>query len=248
MRARSIVESNSFRCTETESDAVCTMLGPTDGSALVPSEGCEISAASPPPPSELFEAACSSAEESAPAAASPSSSPDEQPNATRANVATRATTNDFRILSSFISVAWTASRAAKVPQSMDGFRFSTDLSVRFSETDAQGVAHNAVYLVWFEIGRIAYLGQFEGGYKGLVEQGVDATTTEAYVRYLDGARFDDELTNPRPRQRSPRSALSLRVRRRADERAGGDRRRRMDGACLSERGDTAADAHAGLAH
>jgi len=76
---------------------------------------------------------------------------------------------------------------------MDGFRFSTGLTVRFSETDAQGVVHNAAYLVWFEIARIAYLAQFPGGYKGLVEQGVDATTTEAYVRYLDGAQFDDEL-------------------------------------------------------
>ena len=76
---------------------------------------------------------------------------------------------------------------------MDGFRFHTDLAVRFSETDAQGVVHNAVYLVWFEIARIAYLAQFPGGYKGLVEQGVDATTTEAYVRYLDGMRFADEL-------------------------------------------------------
>ena len=76
---------------------------------------------------------------------------------------------------------------------MDGFRFSTGLTVRFSETDAQGVVHNAVYLVWFEIARIAYLAQFPGGYKGLVEQGVDATTTEAHVRYLDGTRFDDEL-------------------------------------------------------
>jgi acyl-CoA thioester hydrolase len=76
---------------------------------------------------------------------------------------------------------------------MDGYRFSTELTVRFSETDAQGVVHNAVYLVWFEIARIAYLGRFPGGYKGLVEAGVDATTTEAYVRYLDGTRFDDEL-------------------------------------------------------
>ena len=76
---------------------------------------------------------------------------------------------------------------------MDGFRFSTDLTVRFSETDAQAVVHNAVYLVWFEIGRIAYLGRFPSGYKGLVEQGIDATTTEAYVRYLNGTQFDDEL-------------------------------------------------------
>ena len=77
---------------------------------------------------------------------------------------------------------------------MDDFRFSTDLRVRFSETDAQGVVHNAVYLVWFEIARIAYLARFPGGYKGLVEQGVDATTAEAHVRYRDGVRFDDELS------------------------------------------------------
>ncbi|MGH3031227.1 MAG: acyl-CoA thioesterase [Gaiellaceae bacterium] len=51
--------------------------------------------------------------------------------------------------------------------------------MRFSETDAQGVVHNAVYLVWFEIARIAYLEQFRGGYKGLVEQGIDATTMDA---------------------------------------------------------------------
>jgi acyl-CoA thioester hydrolase len=76
---------------------------------------------------------------------------------------------------------------------MEGFRFATDLRVRFSETDAQGVVHNAVYLVWFEIARIAYLARFPGGYKGLVEQGVDATTTEAHVRYRGGVRFDDEL-------------------------------------------------------
>ncbi|HWB56382.1 MAG TPA: thioesterase family protein [Gaiellaceae bacterium] len=77
---------------------------------------------------------------------------------------------------------------------MDGYRFATDLRVRFNETDAQGVVHNAVYLVWFEIARIAYLAQFRGGYRGLVEEeGVDATTVEAHVRYLDGAVFDDEL-------------------------------------------------------
>ena len=77
---------------------------------------------------------------------------------------------------------------------MRGFRFSTELRVRFNETDGQGVAHNAVYLVWFELARIAYLAQFPGGYKGLVERGVDATTIEANVRYRAGCRFDDALT------------------------------------------------------
>jgi acyl-CoA thioester hydrolase len=76
---------------------------------------------------------------------------------------------------------------------MEGFAFSTDVTVRFSETDAQGVVHNAVYLVWFEIARIAYLAQFPGGYRGLVQEGIDATTVEAYVRYRQACRFDDRL-------------------------------------------------------
>src|SRR5437763_4250103 len=76
---------------------------------------------------------------------------------------------------------------------MTGFRFSTDVRVRFAETDAQGVAHNAVYLVWFEIARIDYLARFDGGYPALREQGIDAITAETHVRYAAPARFDDRL-------------------------------------------------------
>ena len=76
---------------------------------------------------------------------------------------------------------------------MDGFRFSTDLRVRFSEIDAQGIVHNAAYLVWLEIARIDYLARFAGGYKGVVqEHGIYVTTVEAYVRYRQPTRFDDQ--------------------------------------------------------
>jgi acyl-CoA thioester hydrolase len=80
-----------------------------------------------------------------------------------------------------------------LPSGRDGFRFCTDVTVRFSETDAQGVAHNAVYLVWFEIARVDYLGRFDGGYPALRAQGVEATTTESHVRYRAPARFADQL-------------------------------------------------------
>ncbi len=76
---------------------------------------------------------------------------------------------------------------------MEGFRFSTEVTVRFSETDAQAVAHHANYLVWFEIARIDYLARFEGGYPALLEAGVDATTVEAHVRYRAPARFAERL-------------------------------------------------------
>jgi acyl-CoA thioester hydrolase len=76
---------------------------------------------------------------------------------------------------------------------MDGFSFSTDLNVRFSETDAQGIANNATYLNWFEVGRVSYLRQFPGGYRGLIEKGVEALTLETYVRYRLPCVFDDQL-------------------------------------------------------
>jgi acyl-CoA thioester hydrolase len=73
------------------------------------------------------------------------------------------------------------------------FRFSTGLKVRFAETDAQGVVHNSVYLVWFEIARIDYLARFRGGYPELQAEGIEALTVESHVRYLAPARFDDRL-------------------------------------------------------
>lgn len=76
---------------------------------------------------------------------------------------------------------------------MSDFRFSTPVTVRFAETDAQGVAHNAVYLVWFEVARVAYLERYAGGYPALRAKGIEALVTEASVRYLEPARFADEL-------------------------------------------------------
>jgi acyl-CoA thioester hydrolase len=76
---------------------------------------------------------------------------------------------------------------------MEGFNFSTAIAVRFAETDAQGVAHNAAYLVWYEVARIEYLARFRGGYKGLQADGYEALTTESHVRYLQPVFFDDRL-------------------------------------------------------
>src|SRR6266702_4499443 len=77
---------------------------------------------------------------------------------------------------------------------MQPWSFSTQVTVRFAETDAQGIAHHAAYLVWFETTRIEYLRRFRGGYLSLREEGVDALTLEAHARYVAAARFDDRLT------------------------------------------------------
>jgi acyl-CoA thioester hydrolase len=77
---------------------------------------------------------------------------------------------------------------------VEGFNFSTDVVVRFAETDAQGVAHHAAYLVWFEVARIAYLDRYAHGYTHIREQGYEALTIEAHVRYRKAVGFDDRLT------------------------------------------------------
>jgi acyl-CoA thioester hydrolase len=76
---------------------------------------------------------------------------------------------------------------------MEGFRFTVDLRVRFAETDAQGIAHNSNYLVWFELARVAYLAEHTGGYQALRDQGIEALVLESHVRYRIPARFDDVL-------------------------------------------------------
>lgn len=73
------------------------------------------------------------------------------------------------------------------------FHFSTDVIVRFAETDAAGIAHHSAYLVWFEAARVAYLAEHAGGYQALRDQGIESPVVEINVRYFSPARFDDKL-------------------------------------------------------
>jgi acyl-CoA thioester hydrolase len=74
-----------------------------------------------------------------------------------------------------------------------GFPFSTEIRVRFAETDAQGIAHHASFVVWLEVARIEYLERYAGGYQAIRDQGYEALTTEVNVRYHRAASFDDRL-------------------------------------------------------
>ena len=76
---------------------------------------------------------------------------------------------------------------------MEGFSFSTEIRVRFAETDAQGIAHHASFVVWLEVARVAYLEAFAGGYAAIRERGLEALTTEVHLRYHRAASFDDRL-------------------------------------------------------
>ena len=86
-----------------------------------------------------------------------------------------------------------AVRAPCETRRVEGYSFSTSVRVRFAETDAQGVAHNASYLVWFEVARVEYLRAYAGGYQALRDTGIEAFVLESFCRYRAPARFDDVL-------------------------------------------------------
>jgi acyl-CoA thioester hydrolase len=71
---------------------------------------------------------------------------------------------------------------------------STTLRVRFGETDAMGVANNAIYLQYFEIGRIEHLRAMGHSYAEVHDGGIDMVVAEASIHYLKPLRFDTEVT------------------------------------------------------
>ncbi len=77
---------------------------------------------------------------------------------------------------------------------MDAFPFAYRQRVRFGETDLQKVVYYANYLVYAEVGRVAYLRALGIDYKrDLLAKGLDFTLGEANVRYRAPLRFDDEF-------------------------------------------------------
>jgi len=76
---------------------------------------------------------------------------------------------------------------------VDGYHFHTEVKVRFAETDAQGVAHNTAYIVWFEVARVDYLAKHAGGYQSIRDRGIEALVTETHIRFFAAARFDDRV-------------------------------------------------------
>ena len=85
-----------------------------------------------------------------------------------------------------------ACQIVTLPAPVD-FPFAHRQRVRFGETDLQGVVYYANYLLFAEVGRIAYLRDLGVVYeRDLLAHGVDFTIGEARVRYQAPLRFDDE--------------------------------------------------------
>ena len=71
---------------------------------------------------------------------------------------------------------------------------TTEIRVRYAETDAMGVLHHAGHLVYFEIGRTEALRADGGSYADVEKRGRFLVVVEAAVKYRKPARYDDLLT------------------------------------------------------
>jgi acyl-CoA thioester hydrolase len=71
---------------------------------------------------------------------------------------------------------------------------STEVRVRYAETDQMGIVYYANYLVWFELGRVEVLRALGLTYQQLENQhGCILPVVSARCRYRSPARYDDEI-------------------------------------------------------
>jgi acyl-CoA thioester hydrolase len=71
---------------------------------------------------------------------------------------------------------------------------TTQVRVRYAETDQMGIVYYANYLVWFEIGRVELLRSLGLSYSQLeTDHECILPVAEASCRYRSPARYDDEI-------------------------------------------------------
>jgi acyl-CoA thioester hydrolase len=68
---------------------------------------------------------------------------------------------------------------------------TSEVRVRYAETDQMGVAYHADYLVWCEVGRTDFIRALGVTYAEMEAQGVLLAVAEAQIRFHASARYDD---------------------------------------------------------
>lgn len=70
---------------------------------------------------------------------------------------------------------------------------TTELKVRYAETDNMGVVYYANYLVWFEVGRTEYLAAEGLDYRDVEKDGLFLAVVEAHCVYRAPAKYGDAI-------------------------------------------------------
>jgi acyl-CoA thioester hydrolase len=71
---------------------------------------------------------------------------------------------------------------------------TTELRVRYAETDQMGVVYHANYIIWMEVGRVEFFRTHGVRYRDLErDEGILLMVVEAHCRYHSPARYDEEV-------------------------------------------------------
>ncbi len=71
---------------------------------------------------------------------------------------------------------------------------TTQITVRYAETDMMGVVYHGNYLPWFEVGRTNLLKEYGVPYRELEKEGYFLPVIEVQAKYHRPAVYDDTVT------------------------------------------------------
>lgn len=74
------------------------------------------------------------------------------------------------------------------------YESTTQIRVRYAETDQMNIVYYGNYAQYFEVGRVEAMRQLGITYKSMEEDGVMLPVVELNIRYLRPATYDDLLT------------------------------------------------------
>ena len=72
--------------------------------------------------------------------------------------------------------------------------FSTNIRVRYGETDQMGVVYHGNYASYFEIARTEWLRNLGVTYKELENKGIMLPVISLFFNFIKSAKYDDVLT------------------------------------------------------
>ena len=71
---------------------------------------------------------------------------------------------------------------------------TTQIRVRYADTDKMGIVYYANYLIYFEVGRTEFIRQIWKPYSEIEKMGYILPVLSAEVKYKNSASYDDLLT------------------------------------------------------
>ena len=92
------------------------------------------------------------------------------------------------------------------------------LRVRYSECDQQGIVFNGNYLFYYDVAVTELWRAKFGRYQDMLDRGLDLVVAEARLRFVEGARFDEELDIAMPVRHLGTTSMIIKPEFRVDQR------------------------------